>query len=309
MTGCRLSIFVWAPVVALLWAICFPFITVGLADAPPLLFAALRALFAGLLLLAIPTILRRPPQPRTTANPSNLLHLAGIGLTFTAMGFGGMFLGGGSVSPGLATVLAGSQPLVAALMAAIWLEEPLTRRVQIGMILGFIGVTMVGSEALWFSGHRYLAGMAWILVGVLGTASGNILLKRFAGTEILRPMGLQLLFGSAFLLALSLLRQETWHIQWSLGLVVSLTVLSSLATAMMVLLWYALLQRYPLNRLNIFSFLTPAFGLLIGKTFFEEALSLLQLAGIAVILLGIAVMQWWGAKGTRADEIRDSGDG
>lgn len=308
MTDHRLSILVWAPVVALLWAICFPFITVGLADAPPLLFAALRALLAGLILLAIPTIVRKPNQPGARKIPGNSLRLAAIGFTFTGMGFGGMFLGGGSVSPGLATVLAGSQPLVAALMAAVWLAEPLTRMVQIGMTLGFLGVVLIGSEAFSIGGNQFLAGVAWILVGVLGTATGNVLLKRFVGKEILRPMGLQLLFGSAFLFALSLLRQETWHIQWSLGFVVSLTVLSSLATAMMVFLWYALLQRYPLNRLNVFSFLTPGFGLLIGQAFFDETLSLLQLAGIAVILIGIAIMQWRGLRGRPPDEVRGNGN-
>jgi len=40
-------------IVALLWAICFPFITVGLPDAPPLLFASLRAFLAGACLIII----------------------------------------------------------------------------------------------------------------------------------------------------------------------------------------------------------------------------------------------------------------
>ncbi|WP_230715722.1 EamA family transporter [Marinobacter shengliensis] len=39
--------------VTVLWAICFPFIVVGLPDAPPLLFAALRALLAGICLVLI----------------------------------------------------------------------------------------------------------------------------------------------------------------------------------------------------------------------------------------------------------------
>jgi len=39
--------------VAILWAICFPFITVGLPDAPPLLFASIRASLAGACLIAI----------------------------------------------------------------------------------------------------------------------------------------------------------------------------------------------------------------------------------------------------------------
>ena len=58
----------------------------------------------------------------------------------------------------------------------------------------------------------------------------------------------------------------------------------------MVFLWFGLLARAPLNQLNVFSFLTPAFGLLIGYLFFEERLQLVQILGIIVIISGIALM-------------------
>jgi drug/metabolite transporter (DMT)-like permease len=59
----------------------------------------------------------------------------------------------------------------------------------------------------------------------------------------------------------------------------------------MVYLWFALLARAPLNRLNVFSFLTPVLGLLIGFMFFEERLQPVQILGIVVVIIGIAMMQ------------------
>lgn len=295
----RLSILIWAPVVALLWAICFPFIVIGLPDAPPLLFAALRAALAGLMLLAVSSF--EKPQtvcsagldlPDAIRSECSFPRLVAIGITFTGMGFGGMFLGAGAVSPGLATVLAGTQPLLAAVMAAIWLKEPLSRRVQLGMVIGFGGVVVIGWDSALLTKDGYAAGVAWIMLAALGTAAGNVLLKWHSGGAVHRPMAIQLLIGSVFLLALSTWQGETWHeIRWTLDFTMSLLVLSSLATAMMVVLWYRLLVDYTLNRLNVFSFLTPVFGLLIGRVFFAESLALSQIAGSSIILLGIALIQ------------------
>jgi drug/metabolite transporter (DMT)-like permease len=86
--------------VMFLWALCFPLIVVGLALAPPLTFAALRAFVAGVGLL-LPAVLLRRAWPRGWRV---WLGLLGVGLTTSSMGFGGMFLAGGLVSPGLATV-------------------------------------------------------------------------------------------------------------------------------------------------------------------------------------------------------------
>ena len=128
----------WMLMVALLWAICFPFIVIGLPDAPPLLFAALRAFLAGGLLVFVCTAQRH--RGTYQLNPRNLLHLGLIGLSYTALGFGGMFLGAGHLSPGLATVLAGTQPLIAAAIAAIWLGYTLQAQGIDGLVPGFLVV-------------------------------------------------------------------------------------------------------------------------------------------------------------------------
>jgi drug/metabolite transporter (DMT)-like permease len=274
--------------VAFLWAICFPLIQVGLGAAPPLVFAATRAALAGTLVLLL-AICSGRPWPRGFVN---LGLIAAIGLSFTGLGFGGMFLGGGKISPGLATVLANTQPLIAAVLAAIFLSERITPRIGTGLLLGFVGVLVMSLPSL--SGPDHDAGMRaflWITLGAVGTAAGNVLLKALAGrSDVLMVTGLQLCVGAVALAVGAQVLGEDWEINWTTRFVLSVVGLAVFGTALMTALWYYLLARASLNRLNTFTFLTPVFGLLLGGLFFEERVNLIQGVGIMVTVVGIQLV-------------------
>lgn len=274
--------------ITFLWAICFPLIEVGLGGAPPLVFAAIRAGLAGVLVLLLAIGLGRP----WPSGLANLGLITAIGLSFTGLGFGGMFLGGGKISPGVATVLANIQPLIAAVLAMIFLSERLTSRIGTGLLLGFVGVVVMSLPSM--SGPDHAAGMQafiWISLGAVGTAVGNVLLKALAGrADVLMTTGLQLLIGAVALAAGTHALNEDWHIAWTMRFVISLIGLAVFGTALMIALWYYLLARAPLNRLNTFTFLTPVFGLLLGGLFFGERFGLVQALGILVTILGIQLV-------------------
>ncbi len=273
-------------VVAFLWAICFPFIVVGLPDAPPILFAALRALLAGAFLIAIGMKLGR----RFDCSFRRLVMLTLIGFSYTGMGLGGMFLGAGNVGPGVATVLANAQPLFAAILSIFVLKEVVTVRLYLGLFIGFVGVVVLALPDFDFGADRFV-GVLYVLVGAVGTAIGNVLLKLQAGEEgVYWPMGIQLILGAAFLLVASLLAGEGFEVDWTWSFSGVVFVLAVPATALMVVLWYELLARAPLNELNPFTFLTPVFGLLIGALFFDEIFSAVEIAGIVITVLGLLVI-------------------
>jgi drug/metabolite transporter (DMT)-like permease len=274
--------------VAFLWAICFPLIEIGLEGAPPLVFAAMRAALSGALLIAAAVWLRRP-WPRGLARHG---LIAAAGLSFTALGFGGMFLGGGKIPPGLATVLANTQPLIAAVLAVVFLSERLTPRLGTGLLLGFLGVAVMSLPSL--SGPDHAAGMQalfWITLGAVGTAVGNVLFKALAGQgDILVITGLQLLVGAVALALGAQFMDQDWRVVWTARFIVSLLGLAVFGTAVVTVIWYYLLHRLPLNRLNPFTFLTPVFGLLLGGLFFGERLGLIEVAGIAVTVFAIQLV-------------------
>lgn len=265
-----------------LWALCFPLINVGLAAAPPMAYATLRAAVSGVVLLALAQILRRPSLGDARA----WTGVAGVGLTATALGFVGMFYGGGLVSPGVATVVANTQPLIAAALAWGVLNESLRPVQQLGLAAGFGGIVLIGVPGMSRGGETL--GVLYIVAGALGVAVGNVILKRLAGrVDVLRAMGWQFLIGALPLGAWALAVESVGAIRWTPGFLLSLGVLSLFGTAAVFVLWFTLLERARLTQLNVFTFLTPIFGLVMGTVFFAESISGAAYAGIALSLAGI----------------------
>jgi drug/metabolite transporter (DMT)-like permease len=271
--------------VMFLWALCFPLITVGLTMAPPLTLAALRSFVAGAGLL-MPAIILRRPWPRGWRV---WLTLLGIGVSLTAMGFGGMFLAGGQVSPGLATVLATVQPMLAAVLAFFVLGERLGPRRRSGLFLGFAGILLVAAPGLGpGNANSSPLGVTYIVFGAVGVAVGNVLLKRLTGqVDLLMASGWQLMLGGVPLMVLAQLWETPQQVTWSLPFVIVLLALGFLGTAVPLALWFSLLHRSELNRANTYTFLTPVFALVIGALFFSESLSLVEAGGIILILAGV----------------------
>lgn len=296
-----------ATLVMLLWALCFPLISLGLADSPPMVFAALRAALSGIVLIGTAEWLNKP----AINGPAHWRAVVLVGLSATSLGFFGMFYGGGLVSPGLATVIANTQPLIAAALAWTFLNEHLSVMQWWGLIAGFAGIALIGISGI--SGtHSQLLGIVFILLAAIGIAIGNVALKRLAGrVDVFRAMGWQLLIGALPLAWLAMAMEDVNAIGWSLRFVTNLIVLSVFGTAVAFVLWFTLLHHASLSRLNVFTFLTPIFGLIMGVAFFAERLQQLEFAGIGLSLLGIygvtrSAGTREGAPGTR-EKARDDG--
>jgi len=283
--GSRMRPWVMAGAVAamFLWALCFPLINLGLEAAPPMTYATLRAGISGGVLLALAALLRRPPL---RADVRTMAAVAAVGLFATALGFVGMFNGGALVSPGIATVVANVQPLLAAVLAWVVLDEHLRAVQRLGLFAGFGGIVLIGLPGI--SGGSGPLGVFYLLAGALGVAVGNVILKRIAGrVDVLRAMGWQFVVGAVPLGMLAMATEDPGAIRWSWPFLWSLLVLSLLGTAAVFVLWFYLLQRARLTQLNVFTFLTPVFGLLMGGLFFAEQVSPLAIGGILLSLAGI----------------------
>lgn len=272
--------------VMVLWALCFPLITVGIASAPHLSFAALRAFVAGATLLALALALRRP-LPRS-GRVWGLLVLAGFGAT--SLGFLGMFHAAEFVTPGIATVIASTQPLLAAVLAQMFLGEHLGTRSKTGLMIGFLGILLITLPQL-LSGleGNYPLGVAYIILAALGVSVSNVVIKRLAGeVDALVAMGIQLVLGGLPLAAAALAFEQPTAIAWSLQFALILLILSLFGSALVYWLWISVLEKVELSRANAFSFLIPVLGLLIAAAFFGERIGWAELAGVALTILGVS---------------------
>ncbi len=285
--------------VMFLWAICFPLITMGLPFAPPLTFAAIRAFIAGAALLVIALLLRRT-QPKGL---KIWLMLILVGLGATTLGFFGMFYASEFVSPGIATVISNTQPLMASVLAFFILGEYLNIRGKAGLLLGFLGIVIIALPGLLsISSGTYLAGVGYILLSAVGVTIGNILIRHIAAQiDALTAMGWQLVLGSVFLALLAIVTENPSTVKWSPAFLFSLLGLIS-GTALAFWLWCDVLKTTELNHANAFNFLVPIFGLVIGMVFYGETYGIMVLVGIGLILLGIILVNW--PQKNRAEIVR-----
>ncbi|MBV1898560.1 MAG: DMT family transporter [Cycloclasticus sp.] len=268
----------------LLWAICYPLITLSLPYAPIMLTAFLRAALAGMILIVLAKLLGRSMPKGLTV----WIHIIVIGLTATSIGFWGMFYAGSLISPGLATVITNTQPMIAAVFGWYFLDERLSKTSAVGIIAGFIGILIISVETVLVENSQMIVGILYILIAATGVAISNVLLKKLSNkADILYTVGFQLLIGAIPLGLLTVNLPDNYQIPLNLSYLSVLLALALLGTALPYILWFWLMDKAPLYKLNVFSFLTPIFGLILGSVYFSESLSLYQWGGVFIIVVAI----------------------
>src|SRR5258708_35682463 len=252
---------------------------------PPLTFAGLRTLFAGLALLAAAPLMRQhvwlPKRLATWVLP--------LGLTATTFTFGSMFLSPMFTSTAVASVLGNAQPLAIIVFAAIFLRESITRWKTCALVLGLTGVILIAIRAAGGNGPNALLGAMLAFGSSLSAAGASIMFKKLMPTKSLVALtGWQMVAGSLALFGLSFLFERHLAVQWNLAFIGILLALALVGSALTTVLWVWLLQKYQAGRLSLYLFLTPVFAIVMAYVTFRERLDWIQLGGVAAILAGIA---------------------
>lgn len=270
-----------ALLVVVIWGINFVVIDVGLETFPPLLFVALRyllALFPAVLLV---------PRPKT---PVRYLLAVGlfIGCAQFALLFVGMHLG---MPPGLSSLVLQSQAIFTVLFALGALGERPTRHQLVGLIVAASGIVVIAiSRGL----RTDLLPLLLVVAAGASWGAGNIASRR-AATD-----GVGLVVWSSFvpplpLVGLSFLfegpaaiRDAFTSLSWAgIG---SLLYLSVLATLVGFGIWTSLLRRHPAAAVAPFSLLVPVVGIAAAWLVRGERMTVAELTGGVLVLLGLAVL-------------------
>jgi drug/metabolite transporter (DMT)-like permease len=269
----------------LVWSSTWVAIRLGLDDTPPLLGAGVRFALAGVVLLAITAARRRPL--RTDPGLAALL-----GLLPFAFAYGLIYWAEQYVPSGLAAVLFGVMPLYVALMASVLLrEEPVTRRLVLGLGVAVGGLAVAFSEslALGHGGHALL-GAAAMLVAPMASAAGNVAIRRRAGgLDPLALNGWAMLGAGALLLVLSA-PLETWgDAAWTPRALGAIAYLSLVGSAFTFVVLTILLGELGALTMSVLPLLLPFGALVFGAVIDGERLTATAAAGAALVALGLLV--------------------
>lgn len=263
------------------WASGFTAAKIALQTAPPALFGGLRFIATGLILLGWAK-LRGQLSGRIP-----WLRLALLGLLNQAGYQGLAWQGMGTVSAGLATIIASLNPILVAAIAAPLLGERLHWRKVLGLVLGFAGAIFVVRHRITAGGEDP-AGILLVVGALLSLVAGTLCFKLLAPAVSLPvAVGVQVMSAGVALLVLGLAFEDTALIVWDtrFWLVMAWCILVMSIGAL--LLWFWLLRHGTASSASALHFLIPPMGLAISFLVLGERSTLSDLLGVVPVGLGI----------------------
>ncbi|GAA2114434.1 DMT family transporter [Nocardioides bigeumensis] len=246
----------------------------------PLFAAAMRALPAGLILLALT---RRLPRGRWWGRAA-LLGLLNFGAFFPLL-----FLAAYELPGGVAATVQASSPLV--VMALAWMllgEQPGLLRITAGLV-GVGGVALLVLQSA--CGDAGPLGFAAAAGSVVSSALGFVLVRRWpAPVSTLTLVSWQLVVGGLILAPLALLA-EGLPPSMDLPAVGGLLWIGGVGTVVAYVCWFRGLARLPAGTVSLIGLVGPVVATGLGIVIAGEPAGPGRLAAMGLILAGVLLGQ------------------
>lgn len=283
----RLKIIAAFATIYFVWGSTFLAIRIGVRQLPPLLFGGLRFLLAGTL-LAVVALALRERFPRQAVEWRWMVIFSLLMITFSN-GMGTVALQ--YVPSNEGALLAASTALWIAVLGAIGPRgHALTVRGMLGVALGCIGVLLI----VWPRGAQPAGHLGWqalILFSNVSWAVGTILYRDSAlAVGPIAFNAVMMLLGGAWLVLGGLATGEWPRWEWRPGGIAAMVYLAVFGSALAYTAYSWLLKRVPADRVATFAYVNPAVAAVLGWAVLGESLGALQLAGMLVVLLGVALV-------------------
>ena len=242
-----------------------------LPDGAPLWSAALRALPAGVILLAVA---RRLPSGSWLWK-SLVLGLLNFGAFFVLV-----YLAAQLLPTSVAASVMALAPVALSMLAIPLLRQRPTAYMLIGAVLGVVGVgLLVGLGASRIDP----LGVAISLLALLLSSLGAILATKWRDDlPLVATTSWQLVAGGLMLLVAAIVVEGAPPAMTSTS-VLAYGAISLVATAIAFLCWFAGLRHLPAGTVGIIGLLNPVTGVLLGVLLAAETLSVSQCLGLALV--------------------------
>ncbi len=281
----------WAIVACLLWSTAAAGIKLGLRYDTPFHFAGIRFIISGVMIL--PFTVKPAAYIKTVIENWKVVVLV---IIFSILINYIFFYQGINLVPGaLAAVIVGSQPLVAAIVAAIMVKnDKLTRKKIITIVFGISGVILIstGRQAFKLGPAIELLGVFLILLGSISSALSNVIVSlRTKGINPLILSSSSLLVGGFLIYLLSIPLEEPtdpFPLEYWL-ILLWLSFMSAFAFSV----WFKLLQRpgVKVSELNLWKFIIPVAGAVLSWLLVPgESPEWLTVSGMIIISISLVML-------------------
>ena len=271
-----------------LWGLSQVSIKVASWGVSPIFQAAVRSIIAASLVALWARVRGLPLIHRDRT----LVHGLVIGLLFGTE-FVFVYLGLYYTTASHAVVFLYTAPLFVAL-GAHWVlpAEPLTGRKSVGLLLAFVGVLATFWDSLHSPTSLQLLGDLFSLTAGFLWAATSLYLKRVVRISMTPSQMLfyQLGFSAVQLTAMTLLLESQPVTDFTPLVLASLAYQGIVVAFASYLVWFWLIQVYPVSDISGFTFFTPIFGILLGGVLLREPLTMALLVGGGLVTTGMVLV-------------------
>jgi drug/metabolite transporter (DMT)-like permease len=267
-----------------LWGATFLFVRIAGPSLGPFVLTATRFLLAGAATFSVAAAFGARPRLRARWRGYLILGSANAALPSVLLVVATLEL-----NASLAAILNATGPVWAALVAAVWLREPLTGSRIFGLVLGIVGIGLLAGWSPIPLDLGFVVGVVFTTLAMFCYAIGAAYASK-AFREVPSPTiaAGQLLAAGLVLLPPALLTLPSERP--SERVVLTLLALAFVSTALAYGLYFRLLRSVGPTKTSSVTFLIPGFGILWGVVFLDESINLGTVLGLAVILAGVVLV-------------------
>ena len=258
----------------------------GVQVIPPFLFAAVRFLSAGMILLLISSFFTPIkitwPQLKNLAFAGLLLFGIGNGLVVWSLQY---------VDSGITALVISLEPLVVAFMLWFLKKQKPQINTWIGIGLGIFGMALLVGQPKFVSSWEWIIGFSFIFIAMLAWGYISIwIASADFPKSVFHTASFQMIIGGGILLVTSLVTQEMQIFEWSMltpriiGSWIYLIIFGSILA--FSAFNYLLLKVSP-TRVVASSYVHPVIAMTLGWWLNKEGISAQSLLAAGVLLTGV----------------------
>ena len=270
----------WALLIFLgaLWGSAFMFIKVATPEYGPVALVNARLIIASLIFL--PILLRKKYLPLLAPIWKHVLILSVINnmIPFTLFSYASL----GSSSNILA-ILNATTAFNTMVIAYFWINESVTLKQIIGLILGFIGVIILVNPQN--SAATLISSISCLFAAAFYSLSTVFIQKNSAKTNKLVLIGWSIVFSAVLMMPISYIYLPESIPSFEAN--ISAVWLGAVSTGLGFLGYVRLIDKIGAVKTSIVAYFLPVFGILWGYIFLDEKISTSVVIGCLVVLMGI----------------------
>lgn len=274
-----------------MWGLMSPvakFVMVGGA-VTPLVVTDLR-ITGAMVLFWIASFFQKPER----VAPKDLLKLLGASLLAIVFNQGCFIFGVGLTSPVDASIITTSMPLLAMVLAAIYLKEPITGKKVLGIAVGATGALLLilGSHQVSeakAAGNHYIWGDLLVLLAQFSYALYFVLFKNFVNKYSLITI-MKWIFTYAFICALPFSYNDLLHTEWKslqnteIGALVFIVVGSTFISYVLIVIGQKNLRP---TVAGMYNYVQPLVASIVAVCWGMDTFNFVKIISVALIFGGV----------------------